>query len=179
MSVFVTGRPEMRPYSGYGDPSLPIGTWIAQVTGTGDATGGSVFLTVIFQEAETGFRLSQMWNVEQISMDMGTPTNLQGLMTTRAMNNLSPQRIAAEERWGFLLLSDGANQNAIDLAALAALPLWLGAPNDDFSVDSGLRFESVNVDTIDVNITCQGYLWGPRSVLAAGGPQRPPNGLFR
>jgi len=179
MSVFVTTRVDIRPYSGYSDPSLPIAAWISQGTVTGDVTGGSVFITMIFELDETDFRLSQLYNLEQFSMDHDAPSAFAGLMTTRAMDRLSPQRDAAEQRWGLVGVTDGANQAAVGIDALAGLPIWLGSPNEDFSVDSGLRFETPNVDARVVNVTAQGYVWGPRSVLAEGGPQRPANGFFR
>jgi len=180
VSVFATGRVDIRPWSGYTNRAFPIASWIAQGIVTGDATGGSTFITLIFELSETDFRTSQMYNLEQLSIHIGNASgNFTGSMTTRAMDRLAPARDAAEQKWGFLIAPSGTTEAAVELHALAALPIWLGAPNEDFSVDSGLRFSTPNVDGNVVEVTAQGYVWGPRSILAEGGPQRPPNGIFR
>jgi len=177
VSVFVDEPVEYRPYSGYDDPSLPTGRWIGKARGTGNATGGSVFLSLLFTRAEEP-RMANLYNVEQIAFDIEVVGDFDGQLRTLNMDTLSPVRAAPEQRWACPLTSDGANNSAVSLTVLAGLPLWLGTPNLN-NADSGIRFESPNQDMEDFNVLAQGFVWGPRSVLAPGGPQRPIGAMFR
>lgn len=177
MTVFSTFRVDTRPYSGYADPSLPIAAWIASGTTTGNGTGGSLFMDFIVQVAETT-RVTELFNLEQIAVHTDASGAIVGILRTEQMDVLNPNVRATEvQEWVLPLVANGVADSALNLNNLSGLPIWLGAPTDG-DVDAGLQLEFLNVDTIVFHATLQGYMWGPRSVVAPGGPQRPPFGYF-
>jgi len=169
-------RVEVRPYSGHVEPWLPTGSYIAEGGSIGDASGGSVFMNFLFAK-EPDPRQSEMYNIEQMAMDV-TPIGgvVRALFRTLQMDNLAPTRIASPQKWQVELGTDLVDEHALNLSFLAGLPLWLGAPSA--ATDCGVRFEFDNLDGTLYAVTIQGFIWGPRSVLAPGGPQRPLGGRF-
>lgn len=178
MPVIVNFRTEVRPYSGYAERQFPIGAWIASGTLTGDASGGFVQANFLFQFGQQAL-VTEMYNLEQFSVDMGVAAapSIQAELQTRNMDILAPGRTIGVQRWQFALLSDGAGNSINQLADQAGLPIWLGAPHTPL-LECGIRWQFVNALDQVFTITCQGYIWGSRSVLAPGGPQRPPFGIF-
>jgi len=173
-------RVDIRPYSGYANPAFPIASYIAQGGSVGDATAGSVFQNLLFRVGEEPFAVqsAQMYNIEQLSIDAATTASPNCLMTTTNMDQLAPTRIASPQKWNLHTVSDQVGESSLELQALSGLPIWLGRENSG-GLDAGVRFEWDNIDLRLYAVTMQGYCWGPRSVLAEGGPQRPPFGLFR
>lgn len=177
MTVSDTFRIEYRPFSGFNDPRLPIAAYIAQGGSVGDVSGGSVLMA--FQFSGTGPRVSEMYNLEQLAVDTSADAADQLLMTTQGMDQLAPTREASPQKWHFATVGDSVAESAVQLLfAGSALPVWLGAPNSE-GEGSSLRFEFANTNLRLYAVTIQGYVWGPRSVLADGGPQRPLGGMFR
>jgi len=177
VSIFADFRAETRPYSGYADPSLPIGSYIGSAVVQGDATGGSVFFTMLVQIAETT-RVTELYNLEQLAIEVSSAVSVSAFVRTINMDTLAPNnRFAQIQRWFLPITTDGVGIAAMNLADAGGLPLWLGAPSS-IGGDAGLRFQFVNVDGDNFLVTAQGYIWGPRSVIAPGGPQRPPFGYF-
>lgn len=180
MGVLTVFRVDNRPYSGYNDPSLPISGWIAQGGAVGDASGGNLIMDFNFMGGETAPRTSELYNLEQISIDTASAVTETLIMETRNMDNLSPARAASPQKWSWIVTV------ALSISTLSqggvpkgALPIWLGAPNQDApSNEAGFRFTWANTDLRLYAITLQGWRWGPRSILAPGGPQRPPFGYF-
>ncbi len=177
MVVTALFRVDIRPYSGYGDPALPIASWIAQGGVAGDASGGAVFMDFPFQRDQDA-QISELFNLEQLSFDTSTDTNREVILETVRMDNLAQNRPASPQKWQFR--SEGASGTVVSAMQLLDIrfPLWLGAPNRDEG-NSGLRLSTNNVDLLLYAATLQGYMWGPQSILAPGGPQRPVAGLFR
>jgi len=177
VSVFGDFRIDTRPYSGYLDPSLPVATYIAQGTLLGDGTGGVLEISFLYQRADDA-QISEMFNLEQIAVDTSRDGPIPVTMRLLGMDALAPNRLAFGQIWS-LTLEDrfsGATDSALPPGALPR-PLWFGAPNREEG--NGLvRFTFANADTELYAVTIQGYMWGPRSVLAPGGPQRPVGSLF-
>ena len=175
MSVGGDFRVDIRPYSGFTDPSLPIAAWIAQAGIAGDASGGLMIMDFDFQ-TDTEPLTSELFNLEQFSFDLSVATDREGTIETRNMDNLALNRPASPQKWKFR-----CDQAATGIAALQdvanQLPWWFGSPNRDEGA-SGIRILMANIDLLLYAATLQGYVWGPRSVLAEGGPQRPLRGLF-
>jgi len=169
---------EYRPFSGYDDPSLPIASYIGQGGMAGDASGGSVVMSILFQQMETGRGTPNMFNLEQLSIDVATNVNFAVLMRTLNMGRLAPTRVTSPEKWVLGVTSDTVDDSALELTFLSGLPLWLDAPSN-LTGDAGLRLEFTNLNLELYAATIRGYIWSPRSVLAQGGPQRPLNGMFR
>jgi len=179
MAVSANFRVDTRPFSGYADPALPIASWIAQGGVAGDASGGAVIMNFLFQQSADK-RITEMYNVEQASLDTSDNLLRRVGLETLNMDALSPDRPASPQKW-FLDVNSvtGISGTALNVRDLAGLPIWLGAPFlPAGSSAAGLRFQFSNIDLILYAITVQGYIWGPRSVLAPGGPQRPPNGFL-
>jgi len=176
VSVTNTFRVDTRPYSGYADPSLPIASWIAQGGSAGDASGGQIFMEFNFQLNGLP-HVSEMYNLEMFVADTSTSSGRECILETRNMDALAPQRPLTDQRWeAQTRAASGVPASAFELDS-TQLPIWLGAPNR-VEGDSGLRIQWPNIDLVLFLVTLQGYIWGPRSVLAPGGPQRPPNGFF-
>ena len=175
MAVGFSFRVDVRPYSGYANPSLPIAAWVGQGTAVGDATGGNLNMDFFFQNDDEAL-ITELFNLEQVALDTTAGVNTPGILRLISMDNLAPNRPMFGQIWSFTM-NTRLGDTAIDMTRGSVLPLWLGAPNREEG-DSGIRFFFDNVDARIYGVTIQGYIWGPRSVLAEGGPQRPPNGLF-
>lgn len=179
MTVTDNFRVDIRRFSGYSNPALPIASYISQGGSVGDASGGSVFQNLLFRlGSEPDVSRSLMYNLEQLSADISANTAEDVLFRTLNMGQLAPNRPESPQKWILSLRNDGVDEGAANIAHIAGLPLWLGSPNAGGS-DAGIRWEWDNIDLRLYAVTIQGYIWGPRSVLADGGPQRPPNGMFR
>lgn len=180
MSVFGTFRIDTRPYTGYQDPGLPIGSWIAQAGIAGDASGGILRMNFLI-ELEGGVRVSELYNIEQVSIDTSSANNRTFILATVNMDTLSPVRQASPQKWQLATaLATSTSESALELDKLTGLPLWLGAPAPDSPAgDKGFSLTMANIDLLLVASTFQGFIWGPRAVLAPGGPRRPPGGFFR
>ena len=177
MSFGVSFRVDVRPYTGYQDPSLPIAAWISQAGVAGDASGGQINLDFLFQRDDDA-QVSELFNLEQVSFDNTSTSAVIVLVETMNLDSLSQNRPASPQFWSFTTLGVPATGfSAVKLDNGSQLPLWLGAPNRDEG-DVGIRLNFANVDLRLYAVTLQGYMWGPRSVLAEGGPRRPPSGLF-
>ena len=179
MSVFGTFRVDTRPYTGYAEPGLPIGAWITQSGLAGDASGGIARMTFLF-ELEGGVRISELYNIEQISIDTSTAVGRDCILATLNMDALSPGRQASPQQWHMQTELNSGVGSAAPLVDQAGLPLWLGAPAVDTPAgDKGFTLTLPNIDGVLYAATVQGYFWGPRSVIAPGGPRRPVGGFFR
>lgn len=179
MTVTGTFGYDIRPFSGYSDPALPIGAYIAQGGLAGDASGGQVVFSFVFMGEQTVL-ITEMFNLEQISIDTDAFAIDSVMMETINLDNLSRNRAASNQKWTFATSSAPASDSAVRLDQTQGLPIFLGAPNlTALSGTAVLRFTFINVDLRLYAITIQGYIWGPRSVLAEGGPRRPVGGLFK
>jgi len=177
--VAVSGefRVDVRPYSAYEDPGLPVAAYIAQAGLAGDASGGDLFIDFLFKRSDDEF-VSELFNLELVSIDTTVETARNFMISTLNMDSLAPNRPASPQKWR-VRTQAAPGGTAMDAAAPMnnQLPFWLGSPNRSEG-NGGLRFQTPNVDTILYAVTIQGYVWGPRSVLAPGGPRRPGTGLF-
>jgi len=175
MSVSADFRIDVRPYSGYEDPALPIAAYIGQGSLVGDASGGSVDFSFLFQRSADA-QISEMFNLEQLAMD-STTSALPVTIRLVAMDTLSPSRLAFGQIWSGLMADRFAGTNSALPVGGLPRPLWLGSPNREEG-NGLIRFTMQNFDLDLYAVTIQGYMWGPRSVLAPGGPQRPVGRLF-
>jgi len=176
MVVSADFRIDVRPYSGYADPSLPIAAYVGQGAQIGDASGGNVNFSFIYQRNDDA-QISEMFNLEQLALDTSINGGTVGSMRLVAMDSLAANRPMFGQIWRIITENtQGSSDSALDIKALA-LPLWFGSPNREEG-DGLVRFIFPNVDLELYAVTIQGYIWGPRSVMAPGGPQRPVGSLF-
>lgn len=176
MSVTGEASVQYRRFQGYLDPRLPEGSWFGSTSVVGDASGGEALTRLIFQLASQGSRSSRMFNIERISTDSTlTVAETSRIQTT---NMEGPTSGTLANRFSLLMpLPQSAAGPAIDARSLLFLPLFLGTPRaQGLQADVNIIFQ--NVTTILYVFEAQGYWWGARSVLADGGPQRPPNGIY-
>jgi len=176
MSVIGQIVVESRRYSGWVDPRYPIGYWQAALTVTGDATGGSVGVDLVFQGAVPAFLNSQMYSVERLSVLLGADTSRN--LRISAINMGGPDNQGFIHQYTVLILNqDSVVGSAIRGDQLTFLPWFLGSQRAR-GITTSLSLVSANVDTVAVTFEAEGYRWSPRSVLVDGGPQRPPTGLY-
>jgi len=177
VTVLLTSRVDTRPYAGYDDPSLPIASYIGQAAVAGNATGGIVVITFPFQIAEA-LRVTELFNLEQYACETNNGVSEQVVIRTVQMDSLvSNIRPLVEQRWVSNCIGAGNGVSATVVQDLGGMPIWLGAPSSQ-GFDAGLSFQFTNVDLRIYVVTVMGWMWGPRSILAPGGPQRPPFGYL-
>jgi len=176
MSVNVTEQISPRMWAGWQNIAYPIGTYLSQVTSTGDATGGTNTLTFLFktQNAPSSGRL---YNIEQID----------AFVTSEVQRDLSLQIedfdqfglfILSTRRYRSLLLSDGDGSAVIDRGALPRMPLFMGKEGRLASSISRVLLRTANINTVVFQGVIQGYIWEPRSLLADGGLRRPADVVY-
>jgi len=170
---------ESRRYSGWNDPRYPIGYWQAALVVTGNDTGGSLGIDLVFQPAVgPAFLNSQMYSVERFAATsgaVGTPV----IVRLRATNMGGPANIGFTHEYAITLAPLTASLgSAVQTSDLTFLPWFLGSQRSPGTTAS-LSLATSNLDTVPVRLEAEGYRWSPRSVLVDGGPQRPPTGLYR
>lgn len=177
MTIRTNFRTEMRPFTGYDDPALPVGAWVAQGSITGDVSGGFVQMTFLFQFGQQEHN-SQLYSVERAYIEVGEAavTDHVGFIQTRNMDRMAPGR-ALFQRWAIRTLTDGSNNSVSAFASQAGFPMWLGQPFAAL-LECGVEVQFENINLAGFACVLQGYVWGPRSIIAPGGPQRPPNGFL-
>ena len=165
---------DIRPYSGYQPPGLPIGAYIAQGGLAGDASGGSVIFTFLYM-TEQEEKITELFNIEQLEIDTdGAAQTL--MMETVNMDSLSRNRPASKRKWQSVTVAH-VGDAAIPVDSSLTRPIWLGSPNIDARAGTaGFRVSFVNIDLRLYAVTIQGWIWSSRSILAPGGPQRPVGG---
>ena len=104
MAVAGEFRIDVRPYTGYDDPGLPVAAYIAQAGIAGDASGGNLFIDFLFQRSADN-QVSELFNLEQLAIDTTDSSNREGTMETVAMDTLAPNRPASNQKWRFILNS--------------------------------------------------------------------------
>lgn len=178
MSVFAEAHIDIRPYSAYEDPSLPVASWISQLGIVGDGSGGIARINFLI-EREGQVRITELFNLEQIAVDTSSLARIFSL-ETNDMDNLSPARQVSPQIFAFTTTVTANGVSAMLPDQYTVLPIWFGAPEQTGSAqDKGLRVTFNNSDGLLYLVTLQGYMWSPRSILAPGGPRRPVGGLFR
>lgn len=176
MSVAANARVFTRPYTGYEDPGLPVGAYIGQAVITGDASAGVSQLNFLFQFGQDALN-SQIYSLEHFSAESNASANEELLFQPINMDRLTPQAVLPPTRWSVPLIADGVGSAVARLEALNGLPLWLGSPNTAL-LECGIRFQVINTAMRVHTYMIQGYIWGPRSVIAPGGPRRPLAGFL-
>lgn len=184
MTVIARVGWQAAPWRGYDDPSLPEGIWFASPVVIGDASGGTSSAQVLF--GDEGDPLSgDIFTVETIEAFISDPTGFLGFWNIIGMAPAFQSSFI--DRLGFLQFGSGGAVFGQSLihggrgggSTMPLLPLVLGTRRG--TADSLAAF-SVGTDNIGVGdslaVACMGYRWGPRSILAPGGPQRPARSIF-
>jgi len=166
-----------RPYASYDDPTLPVGQWVGGGTVTGNSSGGFEMVQIDFSK-NTQLRSSQTYSLEGVSIYCTATAQVS--MGVAAFN-LDPDmvRAAGLSRAFAMLLEATPADASIRLSGSGAsiLPVFLGRQNNP-NISTGISFALVNVNSEQLRVTAEGYVWGARSVSMPGGPQRPLQGLY-
>lgn len=165
-----------RRFNGYADPRLPEGYWMGSVTSNGDATGGSHALRLIYALATDLFLNTRMYSLEVFNLASNTQTAQNGRLTVTNLGGRNlEQSLVHQTRLETETEQVGATMNARDLVGIRRI--FLGSQLTAAS-QADISVIMPNNDGITWVLQAEGYWWGQRSVLADGGPQRPPSGLY-
>jgi len=177
MAVEIATSVRRARYQGSTDPALPTGSWFAQVGVAGDASGGAH--TLLFRFGAAGIRDTNMYSVEKLMGSIGAAAPVNAML---AVVNMGQEPDVSDQFQSYdLFYNDNGvgitPRVSIDPRSLLFLPLWLGE-KQTLSVDAQIRIEITNTDTVVSTIRMEGYIWSARSVLADGGPRRPPGSRY-
>ena len=176
MSVTVLQDITYERFNGWREPQFPEGMWFGHAEASGDASGGPLLINLLLLPGTLATLSSKLFTVEAISYETnGSGVNVVRFNATGFIGQLGGER---RNVLSTLTQSNGNVGNSIQGRDLAALPKWLGSQR---AVGQAATFQAVstNENGVDMIFEASGYWWGPRAVLANGGPQRPPGGLYR
>ena len=158
-------------------PGTPIGYWFAALVLTGNASGGTLSIDLLFQSALTGFLNSQMYSVERLAVRTNDAADR--IVSIQAPNMGGPQNLGFSHEYAVLVsqLTNVAS-SAIRSESLTFLPWFLGSQRLP-AISASVSIVTENTNGTEFKLEAEGYRWSPRSVLIDGGPQRPPTGLYR
>lgn len=178
MAISLTVTPKIRPFRGFAQPELPDGFWAAHASVLGDGSGGLQSVNIRFSSA-TEPNVSTLWNLEQllifhqnnnnVRVDFGNMDIFPPESSTGALSKLIHLTLV-----DFGTAPVGRGLPLTDVSS--SLPIFLGAAGKD--VNGDLTFDIDNVTGVSFSVFAQGYFWGPASINAPGGPQRPLTGLY-
>jgi len=175
MSLVTTFRIETSPWAGFTEAALPTGVWVAQGTAPGDGSGG--FLSASFLLQLAGDPLSsRIFNLEQLSAHVGSGTGGEGSLRIHNLGHLTQDRPMADRIYSLFFRNFPTSASGLD-QSLMNLPIMLGAPSSVGDV-ANVDVEFTNSTPQNLVATLWGYIWEPRSILAAGGLQRPATAIF-
>jgi len=185
VTVFIDITPTLRGWSGFAEPSLPIGIWTAAATVLGDASGGSRTGTVVFKTDNTP-PVARLWNLEQFDAFDEDATPLAGDLIWNGWDLLPGATSEGSGVHGGVGIGvafqaspiAGAVVSSLSLALYGALPILLGVPAATVS-STTLQFRVANSDGLNLRMRFQGYVWSNRAFQVPGGPQRPATSLWR
>ncbi len=176
MTIFAETTVRQRLWRGWQDPGLPVGAYIASITVTGDASGGSEFID--FNFAGEGEPVSgRFYNIEQVSSHVAPAASAVGSMTAINWESVGPTGLA-DRVWLLSWITDGVTAGAMDSQHNPKIPVFLGQPQPIPDLASVVRFLTINVLNRVLFAQIQGYIWQPRSVSVDGGLRRPVEALY-
>lgn len=170
-----------RPYAGLGVPGMPIGLWAVHSGVLGDGSGGTIHNILLFSGSTFQAANSLLYSLDQIYISSILAQDTQeGLMEVLGFD-LLPQNggTGGQFTWNRFVLA-GVGQPRLGQALIGTslpLPIFLGQPIK--GAQSRLLFEWENVVGDSLSVKAGGYYWEAGAINAAGGPQRPAQGLFQ
>lgn len=178
MSIITQQVVEHRRFSGYDDPRYPLGSWFAEVQATGDASGDINELDIVFTLQSAAGLNSNMYSLEFFSTS--TSDAAERFAVIRTINIGGPSTAGLDHAFSIATRRGDASLalSPVTPEALNIVPWFLGSQRV-LGVTSLIAIQGNNVLGLVRRFAAEGYYWGARSVLANGGPQRPPTGLYR
>lgn len=175
MAVVFSETVAYRRFNGYSDPRMPEGMWFAVGGGAGDATGGLFSIQLIFSLTTQPQLSSRLFSLEQFYIDKTDATIVDWRLRTENMDG--PPNFAMRNTFRIRTTNAGTISSNLDPVSTTMLPLFLGSQRIA-GILAHLAISGTNVNLAVREFGAQGYWWGPRSVLADGGPSRPASGLY-
>lgn len=179
MTIVLDAPVQQLYYRGHDNPAFPTGIWWASATQVGDASGGFMAVRAEFH-AEGDAKSGDIFNLEQVSGLVSAASVLEGFLETVGM---APQPgLPAFDRFWHVTFEDmdaSLGNVALGAKAFTLLPLFIGTLRGESDSNGNLTLAVTNLGASDsISASFLGYRWGPRSIMAPGGPQRPPFSLF-
>jgi len=174
MSVIAVFNVQMRPFRGYDDPALPSAQWVGFGFALGDVSAGTMEVHHVFEPV--GQPLSgRIFSLEQYYATRTGTTPATWGMRSQNMDRFSNTLGPANFHWAGEMRANVV-ETTIEQKDLR-LPIFLGgAATIPSAAFLQIFINNLNGETLRAG--AMGYVWTPRSTLADGGPQRPPNGLY-
>lgn len=178
MSVSTEEGVSYAVWGGDGAP-FPFGMWFVNIGDllSGDATGGTHTLTIVFATAAGG-RNSNFYSLEQITMNGSGTTRVLGELQAR---NLGFHPTKANTQLNQLWLLDTNVDDVGNFTMMRprdTLRRVLLGRQTTVGTLAGLRLQSDNVNMRGITMSAMGYVWSAAAISWPGGPKRPENGLF-
>lgn len=172
MSVAISEPISVLPWQGHQDPALPSGTWVADMSVTGDGSGGAVALAAVLSTTSLDVPGNRLWSLDAFNFSNldNLARNGQLLISGFTMNITQAGAIA--RRWTLDTIAGNAQGN-MDPTELVFLPVFLGRQNNALALAQVIFTFTTNADTVVYNAFFGGYFWAPAARAAPGGPRRP------
>jgi len=179
VSIFERTTITRRPYGAFLDATLPVGIWLSRGEVTGDTSGGTQDIEILFSSTAQ-LRTQEIFSLEQLSVFLTSgASQVASIRTVNLDPDIPlPGEVNAQQQWSISLVVTGGGAVVLSGADhVGVRGLFLGrqdAPNGN----TGLTIQVGNVNGIILAVRAQGYLWGPRSVSTNQGPRRPESGVY-
>lgn len=163
------------PFPGYRAPNLPAGMWAGVDAVTGNVSGGTMSVDLIFQPTSQPIT-GRMFSLEQIAvsseLNSAAAADLSSIALGRASN------ITFDSLHANMPLVAGSALARIAARDLVAIKGWFLGQQNRNSTEARLRFSTANSDGDTMTFQAEGYWWDVRSLNVEGGPQRPATGMY-
>ena len=136
--------------------------------------GGFREVDIVFQLSTAAALDSQLYNLEQLDIRSTAASDVDVMLRVLVMD----PPMLSDRRIGFTLGNlTGLGRGITPTDQRGLRGLWFGTPAQ-IGTSGLVAIQMVNQDTHTLHVSAQGYIWGARSVMADGGPQRPPSSLY-
>lgn len=120
----------------------------------------------------------RLYNIEQVNVFHSNTALKTGSIGVNNFETLGPVGLV-NQQYRYTLRDNSDGVSAMDQSDMYfPLPLFLGASAPVPSLSAAVQFGVNNIDLTQLTVTIQGYIWEPRSLLAAGGLRRPTDSLY-
>ncbi len=168
---------EIANWQGWREPQYPNGVWFSRLSLLGDASGGNTEVSHVFKEAGQPAP-NEFYSLERVNVQLSLGTAMAGGYIGVGLNRTFGNSFRSV---GSALAGPAAANSSFSMDAVGNFHgALLGECTRVNASDSRLIVQVANPgagEFLDSSIA--GYFWGPEARAVAGGPQRPPGGMFR
>jgi len=156
---------------------MPSGIWQADIESTGDASGGTNNVDVVFsnsgEEDDSFYSLEQFGDQHDAADSLARQLQVANQHNYRSPTTPITSVYLASASTGIAAVTGWAARD------FPFLPLFLGtSPPAVAAVQLFIRWSIVNTTTVAYRVHAWGYRWGPRVFDTPTGPRRPLGGIF-